>query len=63
LAGKLCTTVLFSSLILLVMFPRIPDYAVTVLTLVDASFLLYSFGSYFAAYFGKDTCLTDLNQN
>jgi len=62
-AGKLCTTVLFSSLILLVMFPRIPDNAVTVLTLVDAGFLLYSFGSYFAAYFGKETCLTDLNQN
>ena len=62
-AGKLCTTVLFSSLILLVMFPRIPDNAVTVLTLVDAGFLLYSFGSYFTAYFGKETCLTDLNQN
>jgi len=63
LAGKLCTTVLFGSLILLVMFPRIPDRAVKILTLVDAGFLLYSFGSYFSAYFGRKNCLTDLNQN
>lgn len=61
-AGKLCTTVLFVSLILLVMFPRIPAKAVNLLTLVDAAFLLYSFGSYLAAYFGKENCLTDLNQ-
>lgn len=63
LAGKLCTTVLFCSLILLVMFPRIPDKTVMVLTLADAGFLLYSFGSYVSAYFGSQNCLTDLNQN
>lgn len=62
LAGKLCTTVLFVSLILLVMFPRIHSNAVTLLTLTNAGFLLYSFASYFAAYFGKQSCLTDLNQ-
>lgn len=62
-AGKLCTTVLFCSLILLVMFPRIHDDAVKLLTLVDAGFLLYSFGSYFTAYFGRQNCLTDLNLN
>lgn len=62
LAGKLCTTALFLSLILLVMFPRIPDSTVTLLTLMDAGFLLYSFGTYIAAYFGKQNCLTDLNQ-
>lgn len=62
-AGKLCTTVLFVSLILLVMFPRIHPKAVLLLTLTDAGFLLYSFGSYFSAYFGKQNYLTDLNQN
>jgi len=62
-AGKLCTTVLFCSLILLVMFPRIHDDAVKLLTLVDAGFLLHSFGSYFTAYFGRQNCLTDLNLN
>lgn len=62
-AGKFCTTVLFGSLILLVMFPRIPGRLVSLLTLVDAGFLLYSFGSYLAAYFGRQNCLTDLNQS
>ena len=61
-AGKICTTVLFVSLLLLVMFPRIPSKAVMLLTLVDALFLLYSFVTYVSAYFGKQNRLTDLNQ-
>lgn len=62
-AGKVCTTVLFVSLILLVMFPEVPSPVVFLLTLADTGFLLYSFGSYLAAYFGKGNCLTDLNRN
>lgn len=61
MAGKLCTSILFVSLIFLVMFPRIHQNAVLLLTLADIGFLLYSFGSYLAAYFGKQNCLTDLN--
>ena len=62
-AGKLCTTVLFLSLILLVLFPRIPDGVVLFITLADALFLLYSFGSYWGAYFGKQNRLTNLSQD
>ena len=62
LAGKLCTTVLFVSLIFLVLFPGISPKAVLVLTCLDAAFLLYSFFSYFCAYLGKGNCLTDWNQ-
>ena len=61
--GKICTTVLFLSLLLLVLFPRIPDKVVLLLTFVDAGFLLYSFSSYLGAYFGRQNCLTDLNKN
>ena len=61
MAGKLCTTALFSSLILLVLFPEIRQEAVSVLTAIDGGFLLYSLLSYVAAYFGKSSCLTDLN--
>ena len=61
LAGKLCITVLFLSLILLVMFPRLHQNVVLFLILADTGFLLYSFSSYLSAYFGKDNCLTDLN--
>lgn len=60
-AGKLCTTVLFVSLIFLVLFPQLPPAGVWFLTCTDTVFLLYSFGSYLFAYFGSKNCLTDLN--
>ena len=62
MAGKLCTTVLFTSLILLVLFPDIRQEAVLALTVIDAGFLLYSLVSYITAYFGKRSCLTDMNR-
>lgn len=58
-AGKLCTTVLFLSLLFLVLFPRIPPDTVSLLILTDTFFLGYSFFSYITAYFGKHSCLTD----
>ena len=62
-AGKLCTTALFFSLIFLVMFPKMHSTAVLLVILSDAVFLLYAFGCYMAAYFGKHCCLTDFNQH
>ena len=56
-AGKLCTSVLFVSLILLVIFPRIPAKTVLLLTLMDTGFLSYAFAGYLAAYLGKNSCL------
>ena len=60
-SGKLCTTVLFVSLILLVIFPQIHPREFWVLTLTNTAFLLYSFGSYLWAYFGSRNCLRDLH--
>lgn len=60
-AGKLCTAVLFVSLILLVTFPQIHPGTVELLILTDAIALFYSFLSYFTAYFGKRNDLTNLN--
>jgi len=62
-AGKLCTTVLFLSLTLLVLFPKIPGNAVVFLAFMDALFLIYSFLTYLAAYWGKGNRLTDLPGN
>ena len=62
-AGKICTTVIFVSLIILVLFPHISENAVRILTTLDILFLCYSFLSYLAAYFGRRNCLTDWNQN
>lgn len=60
MAGKLCTTVLFVSLTVLVLFPSLNPIAVDILVLADAVFLLYSFVSYIQAYYGKNRKIQDL---
>lgn len=61
--GKLCTTVLFVSLIALVLFPDIPEKTVNMIALVDAVFLLASFVCYIYAYYGKNKKTQDLNNS
>lgn len=61
MAGKVCTTVLFISLIALVLFPNMPPRVVDSIALVDAVFLGISFVSYILAYFGKHAKVEDLN--
>ena len=60
LPGKICTTVLFISLIALVMIPQMPYDIVTLIAAVDAMFMLISFVSYILAYFGKDKKIHDI---
>ena len=61
MAGKICTTVLFVSLITLVLFPKLHSGAVNFIALLDGVFLLVSFISYILAYFGKNTLVQDLD--
>lgn len=61
IAGKICTTVLFVSLITLVLFPKLHSGAVNFIALLDGVFLLVSFISYILAYFGKNTLVQDLD--
>ena len=61
MAGKVCTTVLFVSLITLVLFPDMHPVLVDGIALVDAAFLPISFVSYILAYYGKHTKVQDLN--
>ena len=60
MAGKVCTTVLFVSLIALVLFPDMHPFAVDAIAIVDGLFLLFSFISYILAYYGKHTKVQDL---
>jgi len=53
LAGKLCTTVLFISLILLIMFPDIPDKTVSIIAVIDSLFLVIAFARYSFAFLSK----------
>lgn len=50
ITGKICTTVLFISLILMVLIPNLPDLAVLIITIVDLAFMLISFLDYCITY-------------
>jgi len=59
MAGKICTTVLFVSLIALVLFPDMNELLVDSIVILDAGFLSIAFISYILAYFGKNTKVQD----
>lgn len=60
MAGKVCTTVMFTSLIALVLFPNLNEVAVDLIVLTDAVFLLISFVNYILAYYGKNKKVQDV---
>ena len=60
MVGKVCTTVLFVSLILLVLLPDLNLNLVNMLAAIDIAFLLLSFINYILAYYGKNTKIQDL---
>ena len=62
MAGKVCTTVLFVSLIMLVLFPNLDPLLVELIALVDTVFLTIAFISYILAYFGKHRKVQDMEQ-
>lgn len=51
LTGKICTTVLFVSLILLVLIPNLDIMVVNVITCIDIIFMIISFADYIMAYY------------
>ena len=52
-AGKLCTAVLFLSLITLVLFPELKSGIVDIIAITDGIFLTVAFIQYNLAFFGK----------
>jgi cardiolipin synthase len=62
MAGKICTAVLFVSLILLIALPNPSHRTVGAITLVDSFFLVHSFAHYFAAYFGTHALVQDCDE-
>ena len=55
LSGKICTTVLFISLIFLIMIPNLPIVVIHSITTIDMIAMLISFGNYLMAYFKQDS--------
>lgn len=62
LTGKICTTILFISLILMVLLPDMDPIIVTVITIIDAVFMLISFGHYVLTYHRKTPMIQDIEE-
>ena len=62
LAGKVCTAILFLSLIIMVLTPPylLTNTIVTIVTAIDVIFLLISFISYAMAYYKNSPMIQDL---
>jgi cardiolipin synthase len=58
--GKVCTTVLFTSLFFMVLLPGLSELATDVITAVCCVFLTISFIEYVRAYCGKNKKIHDL---
>lgn len=58
--GKLCTAVLFVSLIALVLFPDVKPSVVDIIAVVDFVFLAAAFVQYIFAFFGRFSKVRDI---
>ena len=52
-SGKICTTVLFISLVAMVVFYDMDTAAVNIIAMIDGVFLMVAFADYFITYLGK----------
>ena len=61
ITGKICTTILFVSLIIMILLPDISTRAVNIITIVDSIFMIIAFADYIYAYLGHGNQIQDLN--
>lgn len=54
ISGKICTTILFISLILMVMLPNLGDDIVLIITAIDTFFVIITFIDYLITYCKRD---------
>lgn len=59
--GKICTTILFISLLLMVMIPSMSFNQATVLVIIDAIFMIIAFVDYIIVYYRKDFKFQELD--
>lgn len=60
LSGKVCTTVLFVTMILMVLIPTMPELSGNLMIAIDTVFLLIAFGDYVMAYYGQKSLVVDI---
>lgn len=60
LPGKICTAILFMTLVLMIMLPNLSDKTIDTIAIVDGIFMIVSFISYILVYAGKIQKIEDL---
>lgn len=63
ISGKVCTAVLFISLIFMIMVPNLKDTTVNMIATIDGCFMLVSFGNYLFTYFSRENKFQALDQD
>ncbi len=63
LSGKICTTILFISLIVMVLLPHLSEKIIFIITVIDAIFMLIAFIHYVIVYFSKNTKFQSIDGN
>lgn len=63
ITGKICTTVLFVSLIVLVLMPGLKQQIINIITIVDAAVMLISFGHYALTYYKKTPMIQNIEDH
>lgn len=61
LSGKICTTVLFISLILMVMIPQMEEFMINILTAINCVFMLISFIGYARIYYTHSPMIQEIS--
>ena len=61
-SGKICTTILFLSLIILVMMPELKENIVKIIAITDAIFMIAAFIDYIIAYFFVESQFQSINE-
>ena len=62
ISGKICTTVLFVSLIIMVMMPDLSEKIITGIVILNAIFMMIAFINYVIAYFFLDNRFQSINE-
>ena len=61
ISGKVCTTVLFTSLVAMVLFHNMDETTIYIIAMVDGFFLMVAFADYFITYLGKKSRFQSLD--
>jgi len=62
LSGKICTTVLFLSLIFMILIPTLNEKIITIISIIDIAFMLVAFAHYVLTYIRNGAMFQELDQ-